>query len=267
MSNKTKIKEILRHKPLLLNLPAHFEEFLIVDLPVRVQWEDLDTWNLKEEAASEALPFLRTSTGGIVALWYHTHEPCVVLFGDEGELIVLASDFDNFLKGVASKQSGLHDIDSGEEVRFPFPVTGLPDREKLPDLEVKFKEWEKRNTLIREPLQRPDTEILRQQICRIASEMLQTGLSKVYKPSSSWWSMNFTIYHFVDELRIEYLDYGSWYPVPTEYGLTEIVRGLLKYVKNPYKPSYEMLVLRMGHVSFDRGRELVLDPPKENEQP
>ena len=127
-----------RRVPKGRKLPPRFEDFLRAKLPFRVEWNNLDAYGLKSSATKEALPFLRMPDGGLVALWYHAAEPAVVHIGGHGELKVVASDFDNFLKGIGARCSGLPDLDGGEE-SFSFPgVRGRPNGAALPALQEKF---------------------------------------------------------------------------------------------------------------------------------
>ncbi len=54
----------------------------------------------------EAVPFLRLPDGAVVAFWYHSPSPAIVLIGGHGESKVIAQDFDNFLKGIGASALG-----------------------------------------------------------------------------------------------------------------------------------------------------------------
>jgi hypothetical protein len=242
-------------------LPAPFDEFVRAGPPFCVEWTELDDFGLKQSAMKEALPFLRLSDGGLVVLWYHAVEPAVVHLGSEGERKVVACDFDNFLKGVTARKSGVPDIDSGEQ-DFSVPgIDGGPDAAELPALQDRFDKWFKQHTSLLEPLATPAAEALRQRVHNIAEDMLEDGCSKVYTRSSSWWSMNFRIERDGDDLSITYLDFGKWYPVPDKYKLAEDVAALLTLVKNKEKRRYELLICCAGIVSIDGDRELLLVSP------
>ena len=252
--------KVRRHVPQGRKLPARFDDFLRASLPFRVEWNDLGAYGLKPSATTEALPFLRLPDGGLVALWYHAAEPAVVHIGGHGELKVIASDFDNFLKGIGARSSGLPDIDEGDE-RFSVPgVRGKPNTAGLPALQDRFDKWFKQHTSLLEPSAAPGAETLRRRVCAIAERMIRDGRSKVYTLSSPWWSIDFQIERDGDDLSITYLDFGVWYQVPANYKLAEVVAALLQLVKNKKRRRYELLICSAGIVSIDRDRELVLVP-------
>lgn len=222
----------------------------------------MDAYGLKRSATKEALPFLRLPDGGLVVLWYHEAEPAVVHIGGHGELKVVASDFDNFLKGIGAQNSGLPDIDEDEE-KFSVPgVRGKPSAAKLPALQKKFDKWFQQHTSLLEPLVAPEAEWLRQRVHKIAENMIRDGHSKVYALSSPWWSMDFRVERDGDQLSITYLDFGEWYPVPTKYNLAEEVVELLKLVKNKNRRRYGLSTCTTGIVAIERDRELVLVGPE-----
>jgi hypothetical protein len=254
--------QVRRHVPKGRKLPARFDDFLRASLPFRVEWNDLDAYGLKPSATKSALPFLRLPDGGLVALWYHAAEPAVVHIGGHGELKVVASDFDNFLKGIGARSSGLPDIDEGDEKFSVAGVRGKPNAARLPALQEKFDKWFKQHTSLLEPLAAPAAEALRQRMHRIAEDMIRDGRSKVCTLSSPWWSMDFRIERDGDDLSITYLDFGEWYPVPAKYKLAEEVAALLTLVKNKKRRRYELSTCSVGIVSIDRDRELVLVPPE-----
>ena len=250
------------HVPKGRKLPRQFDDFLQAKLPFRVEWNDLDAYGLKPSATTDAVPFLRLADGGLVALWYHTAEPAVVHIGGHGELSVIASDFENFLKGIGAKCSGLPDIDESEKSFVVPRVRGSPDGAELPALQKKFDKWFKQHTSLLDPLSSTEAERLRQRVHKIAETMIRDGRSKVYTLSSPWWSMDFQVERDSDNLSITYLDFGKWYPVQSKYKLTEEVAKLLKLIKNKQRRQFKLSTCSAGIVSVDRDRELVLVPPK-----
>ena len=249
------------HVPKGRGLPERFDAFLHANLPFRVEWNVLDAYGLKHSATKTAVPFLRLPVGGLVALWYHAAEPAVVHIGAHGEQDVIAADFDAFLKAVGTRCTGVPDIDEGEEgLAFPG-VRGRPDGATLPALQGKFDKWFKRHTSLLEPTHSPDTEPLRKRVHEVAEAMIRDGRSRVYTLWSPWWSMTFRVERLGDGLSVTYLDYGEWYPVPSEYELTGAVAALLELVKNKGRGRYELSASSGGTVSIDRDRELVLVPP------
>jgi hypothetical protein len=261
-----KEKEVRRHVPTGRELPARFDDFILAEPPCRVEWNDLDEYALKPSATNEAVPFLRMGEGSIVALWYYDVSPAVVLLGSEGELIVVARSFDDFLKGCALRCSGVPDIDTWETAIQVSGIAGEPNSDGLPELQKRFEEWFKKHTSLLEPLRTPESEVLRQRVFGIAEQMLRDGLSKVYTQEATWWVMDFRIERNRDGLRITYIDYGKWYPVPQKYGMLDEVIALLSLVLNKQRDSYELSVLCVGIVSIDRDRELLLVPPDYEDQ-
>ena len=256
--------EVRRRIPKGCELPPHFDEFVRARPPFEVGWTNLEDYELKPEATREAVPFLRLPDGGLVVLWYQTESPAVVHIGGHGERRVIARDFDDFLRGINSKRSGLPDFDEADGV-FRVPgVLGDPGSEGLPALQEKFDNWCKKLSALQEPLRSPGTEALRQRLHRIAIEMIRDGRSKVYSLSSHWWSMRYRIERADTVLSISYLDYGEWLPVPAEYGLDRELMKLLELVKHEGRSRYELSVTKSGIVSVDRDRELVLVPPERN---
>jgi hypothetical protein len=254
--------EIRRQIPQGRELPARFDDFLNARPPFAIEWNDLDAYSLKPTARKEAVPFLRFPDGGLVAFWYHSASPAIVHIGAHGELKVIAHDFDDFLKGIGARCSGLPDFDEAERA-FCLPgVEGKPTREGLPALQEKFEAWFKKHTSLQEPLAGPAVEALRQRVHRIAEEMIGDGRSKVYTLSSPWWSMKFQIERNDTDLSVSYLDYGKWYPVAAKYNLVQEIVELLKMVQNKTRHHYELSVCSAGIVSINRDRELVLVPPK-----
>lgn len=262
MENFINADQFLRYVPKGRKLPGRFDDFVRAHLPLRVEWNDLEAYDLKPSATKEVIPFLRLSDGGLVALWYYAAEPAVVHIGSHGELEVIASDFDDFLKGIGARCSGLPDIDESAE-SFAVPgVYGKPKGAELPALQKKFDKWFKQHTSLLEPLRSSEAESLRQRVYRIAEDMIRDGRSKVYTLSSPWWSMYFRIERDGDDLSITYLDFGKWYPVPGKYKLAEEAAALLKLVKHKKRRQYELSTCAGGIVSIDRDRELALVPPE-----
>lgn len=262
MENEMKDDQVRRQIPKGCKLPVRFDDFLRANPPFAVEWNDLDAYGLKPTAVREAVPFLRLPDGGLVALWYHSGSPAIVHIGAHGELKVIAHDFDDFLKGIGVRCSGLTYFDE-VECGFCVPgVEGEPTREGLSALQEKFEDWFKKHTLLQEPLAGLAAEALRQRVYRIAEEMIRDGLSKVYTLSSPWWSINFQVNRNDTNLTVSYLDYGKWYPVPEKYKLVQEVIALLKLAKQKTQQHYELSVCSAGIVSINKDRELVLVPSK-----
>lgn len=253
--------EVRRHVPRGYELPPRFDDFVRAEPPYRVEWNDLDSYSLKPTATKEAVPFLRLPDGGLVALWYCDPSPAVVHIGAHGELQVLARDFDDFLRALAVKRSGLPDFDEANEPFRAPGVSGRPNTKELPVLQARFQDWFKRHTSLREPLTSPEAEALRQRVFQVAERMVHDGLSKVYTAASPWWSINFRVERGRKEVSVTYLDFGKWYPVPKKYRLRDEVPALLGLVLHKARSQYDLTVCSPGIVSIDRDRELLLVPP------
>src|SRR5579864_8788323 len=137
MKNEMKDDQVRRQTPKDCKLPVRFDDFLRAKPPFAVEWNDLDAYCLKPTAMREAVPFLRLPDGGLVAFWYHSGSPAIVHIGAHGELKVIAHDFDDFLKGIGVRCSGLADFDEAW-CGFCVPgVEGKPTREGLSALQEK----------------------------------------------------------------------------------------------------------------------------------
>jgi hypothetical protein len=253
--------QVRRRVPQGRELPARFDAFLRAEPAFRVEWNNLALYGLKRTATREAVPFLRLPDGALVAFWYYAASPAVVLIGAHGELKVLARDFDDFLKAVGARCSGLSEFDEADPA-FRVPgVSGKPHRRGLSGLQKEFDDWFKKHTSLQQPIETPEAEALRQRVHRITEDMIREGRSKVYSLSSPWWSIHVRIERHGRDLSIAYLDHGEWYPVPEKYGLVEEVLALLELVKHKDRKHYELCASSVGIVSIDRDRELVLVPP------
>src|SRR5262249_33615554 len=158
MRQPQNVNSVRRRVPAGFSLPARFDDFVRTKPPCAVEWNNLEAYDLKPTAAKEAVPFLHLPDGALVAFWYRTRSPAVVLIGAHGELQVLARNFDSFLKGVGAKQSGLADFDEAER---PFRVPGVkgkPGRTALSALQRQFRRWFQQHTSLLEPLASPDVQ-------------------------------------------------------------------------------------------------------------
>jgi hypothetical protein len=253
--------EVRRRIPRGFNLPPAFDSFIRAEPPYEIEWCGLERYDLKPSAEREAVPFMKMPDGGLVAFWYCAPSPAVVHIGGHGELKVLASNFDDFLKAIALRQSGLPDIDESEDV-FRVPgVNGEPSVDTLPALQKRFDEWFKIHTSLLVPLTTPEAEAFRQRVYRIAEEMVRDGMSKVYTLESPCWRISYRIQRNGPEIAVTYLDYGKWYPLPSKYRFLDEVPALLQLVRDKTRSQYELEVMEPGIVSVDRDRELSLVPP------
>lgn len=262
MKNEMNDDAVRRHIPKGCKLPERFDDFLRAKPPFAIVWKDLDAYDLKPAAMRKAVPFLKLPDGGVVAFWYHAESPAIVLIGAHGELKVIARDFDDFLKGIGAKCSGLPDFDEARSGFFVPKVNGRPAGEGLPALQKKFEAWCRKHTALQAPLAKPAAEALRQRVQRIVEAMIRDGRSKVYTLSSPWWAMEFQIERNVTNLAVTYLDYGEWHPVPEKYQLIPEVIVLLGLVKNKTEHHYALSVCSAGIVSINKDRVLVLVPAK-----
>ncbi len=222
--------------------------------------------------------------GSMLALWLYagtdTSSAPVVHLGSEGDrLMVLADSFLDFLAlfGIGYDELGFDDLsqppavpESAARLRewlvtefgIRCPETGIALVQTAQARHPDFAQWvhaAEERTITRGE---PEAEALRQRIHGIAEDMIRDGLSRVYKPSSSWWSMEFKIERDGDDLSITYLDYGAWYPVPPKYKLAHETAALLKFVKNKQRQEYELSTCTAGIVEVGPYKELVLVPPE-----
>jgi ankyrin repeat protein len=140
------LKQIKRHVPDGQVLPALFERFVAADPPFEMEWNDLKGYALKRSATKTAVPFLRLDDGGLVALWYESDPPAVVHIGAHGDWGVVAVTFDDFLKAINSRRTGLSDIDSRDDDDFVIRgVKGKPASKTRPVTQNKFAAWLKKH--------------------------------------------------------------------------------------------------------------------------
>jgi hypothetical protein len=258
-------EHVREHLPPGRKLPARFDAFVAARPPhCRIEWNDLDAYSLKPSADEEAVPFLRLPDGALAALWYCEPEPAVVLIGGHGELKVLAHTFDDFLKALALRQSGLPDLDTGERPAFVVPGTrGKPSTKGLPELQERFMQWFKEHASLLAPLRTPEAEALRRRIFSAAGRMSDDGRPKPFRSGTfTFWTTHFRAEGSGAGLALSYLDYGNWLPVPDEYGLAEPVAEMLELVLDRGRERYEFAVNCKGIVSVDRDRQLLLLPPE-----
>ena len=264
---KDLIKEVRRKIPKGCEIPSRFDDFVRAELPFEIAWTKLeDSFCLKASARKEAVPFLHLGDGSYLAFWFHAPSPAIVLFGSEGERRVVAEDFDNFLKGLNSRVTGVPGLDEEEE---PFRVPGVKGKSEkagLKSLQTKFDEWFKKHTSRCEPTDSPAGDAVRQRIFEIAKAMIRDGRSKIYdKMSSDWDSMDFRIERTETGFSITYLDFGKWYPLQKQYKLAAELPELLSLVKHKERDHYELSASIDGLVTVDQGRELSLLPPDYDE--
>lgn len=258
-------EHVREHLPPGRKLPARFDAFVAARPPhCRIEWNDLGAYSLKPTATQEAVPFLRLPDGALAALWYCEPEPAVVHIGGHGELKVIARTFDDFLKALALRQSGLPDLDSDEQPPFVVPGTqGEPDAEGLAELQEQFGEWFKRHTSLLAPLRTPEAEALRRRVHAAAERMSNDDRPKPFRSGTfTFWTTHFRVERTGVGPALTYQDYGKWLPVPDEYGLREPVAEMLELVLDKGRDRYEFAVNSAGLVSVDRDRQLLLLPPE-----
>ncbi len=251
IDRSSSISHIRNRVPAGYKLPIGFEDFLQTIPPEQIGWDDLDAYDLKPSALNDMVTFLRVGDGGLVGLWYREAEPAIALIGAHGDSKVLADNFHIFREYV-----GEPSLTKGKYMWLDIPVDDM----NVPELEDEYKEWFKTHTWLLEPYVSEESELLRQRVCIIAEKMLRDGCSKVYQPSSAWWTLDFRIERDGDKLLVSHWDSGKWNPVPEKYKFSEEIAELLKLVKNQ-KQQYKVVVFKPGLISVDRDRELSLVPP------
>jgi hypothetical protein len=110
MKNRIGDSKIRQRIPEGYKLPERFDEFLQAEPPFDVEWNSLKPYDLQRSAEKEVVPFLHLPDGGLVAFWYHATSPAIVYISGHGELRVIARDFDNFLRGLNTRSTGLPDF-------------------------------------------------------------------------------------------------------------------------------------------------------------
>ena len=178
--------EVRRRIPQGCDLPM-LDEFVRARPPFEVRWTDLKDYELMPRAMREAVPF--SVSHWAVVLWYHAKSPAVVQIGGQGQMRVIAGVFDDFLRGINSKRSGLPDFDVDEDAFGVHGVLRGRGTECLPALHQTFDEWCQRRSALQEPL-----ELSPQEHCANAwiisrTVMIRDGWSQVYslcRPGGRW---------------------------------------------------------------------------------
>ena len=251
-----KDSEVRKKLPKGKSLPKRFDAFIAAEPELPVEWDDIEPYGLKPEARQEVLPFMRTYTGGLVSFWWHAADPAVIHLGDEGQLEVLALNFDEFLKGAVLGKSGVEDLDNAEPRLAVKGVTGKPSKAGLAALQKKFDAWWKANKSRQDA--QTDLEGLRGRVMAVAEKMLADGLFKKLVPTQDYWKAEFRIQRTAKGLKIG-LQNGARFPaVPSEYGFTPIVEELLQLLVHKDKEEYGLVVTSSGLVSIDKDKELLL---------
>jgi hypothetical protein len=272
MPNKTKLPRSLCPVPAGRGLPKRVAPFFALvaksAIPKRVlrtSWKHLrDLLSVVDGARDHLWPFYGLGDGGMVALWWEHDEPCVVWAGSEGDFSVLARDFDEFLARLAAGKSGVWDMD--EDFKTVLLTTLLPRRPRPRPLggvpTKRFLRWIETQSSLQKPNPSADGEKLRLELVALGKRMLRDKLSKVYTTRSPDWSFDFKLIFQKSGWRIDYLDYGVWYPLPTKYKPADLAPRIVALTKHPKRKRYEMVVTHSGLVSLDRDKELVLEDPQ-----
>ena len=126
----------------------------------------------------------------------------------------------------------------------------------------RFLRWIETQSSLQKPHASADGEKLRLELVALGNRMVRDKLSKVYTTRSSQWSHNFKLILQGSAWRIDYLDYGVWYPLPAKYKPADLAPRIVALTKHPKRKRYEMVVTHSGLVSLDRDKELVLEDPQ-----
>lgn len=262
------VDSIIKNLPASFSLPINFDAFvssITTNNPnlhafFDILWTNPEDFELVKDAKLELIPFVRFGDGGIAAFWINTASNVPIIhINTEGGFHVAASSFDEFVKRIELQLTGIPDIDDPEcKILFNFTKKDDIDLSELSSLDAQLKEWFKKNTALQQPILTSQTEEIRKKLHSIAYDMIKDGLNKVYTLESTYWSMSYKIY---DNKEVCYLDYGNWYPVPSNYSVLEEALKLLPYTKSKKLETFELLIVNNGIVSINRDRELVLIPP------
>jgi hypothetical protein len=264
-----KVAAIRRKLPGKVELPAEFAGFVeLVTNPksrardlMNVAWSDpCPLLNADESVVDAFIPFLLFADGGVMALWVDGTDLHVVYCDSEGQYGVLAQEFRDFVALLAKPGAELIEhleLDAPLDTRALAP--GHRPRRVPASTRKAFAQWVASHSLDAKTPQTAGTETLRKTLCGVAARMLEDGLSKVYKPDSPHWSLSFRLAEAAGQWSVTYVDYGEWRKVPAKYGFAAILPGLLGAMKTR-KDSYELSIVRDGHVYADRGNELALEP-------
>nr|MCU0705615.1 SMI1/KNR4 family protein [Fimbriiglobus sp.] len=115
--------------------PSRFEALVEADPPLRIEWNSLRAFHLNRTADREVVPFLHLFDGGLVAFWYREPSPAVVCIDHDGRPMVVAPTFDDFLRRINVKRTGIPDIDEGGRGYRVPGVRGRPTLKGLAELQ------------------------------------------------------------------------------------------------------------------------------------
>ncbi len=242
-------------------LPGEFKLFASNDLPLTIGWSSLKSYGLRKPAELELVPFIRVADGTLVAIWFGTEPPAIVVLGAHGESPrIVAKDLPDFLRLISASKTGVPDID---EDCADMSIPGYcerPSRSGITALQKKLDAWSKRNSSLEQPRKDHDGEALRKRTHTAVKQMIRDGLSRVYT-ARDYWSMDFQVHRLRTGVQIRYLDYGKWYDVPAKYNLELMMEDLFTLMKEPKVRKCELAVTKEGIVSVGNDRQLVLVPP------
>lgn len=265
-----KVAAIRRKLPDDLELPAEFPGFVALvthpKSPVRdvmnVTWSDpRPLLNADKSITREFVPFLTFSDGGVAALWVDDSHLRVVTCDSEGQHQVLAMDFGDFIRRMASADAELLErleLDAPLDDSELALVHRRKPRKVPTSTQKAFSRWVASHALDAKTTQTNATAALSTALNGIALRMLEDGLSKVHKPDSPRWTMSFELKQAGSKWTVTYLDYGKWRRVPAKYGFATLLPGLLAAMKTR-KKSYDLAVWKDGRVFADRGNELSIN--------
>jgi len=262
MVTSKEIDRLKRKIPIGRQLPSELKLIASSDLPLTIAWSSLREYGLTKSAELELVPFLQIADGSLVAMWYTTDPPAIVIIDAHGQSpLVVAKDFPNFLRSISASQTGVPDIDEDfAGVSIPG-YCGRPLRSGIAALQKKLDAWAKKSSSLEQPTNGHGVEVLRKRTHTAVKQMIRDGLSQVYT-LRDYWSMSFQVKRVRNGVQIRYLDYGKWFDVPAKYNLELMMEDLFTWMKEPKASRCQLTVTKDGIVSVDNDRQLVLVPPK-----
>jgi hypothetical protein len=212
--------------------------------------------NAGKSVLDSLLPFRRLGDGGVIALWWHESEPCVVHCDSEGQFAVIAVSFPDFLQRLAHPTA-----DFAERLELDAPVDASARPKPIPaKLSRAFSKWVEGQSLAAKPDASAAASELAEKLQGIARTMLRDGLSKVYKLRDFHWTVELRVERKLTTWNVTYLDYGKWIPLPDRYDLVALLPDLTRLLKNPRARRFDLSIWKDGHVFVNRGNQLTIQP-------
>ena len=238
-------------------LPIGFDAFVHADPPVSIESPSLFHYGLNRAATKVVVPFAKFSDGDLLALWYRDNQTPIIAIPGHAEPRLVAIDFENFLRAVNCRQTGMPDLDSASPRLKIAGYAGRPKRTGFKGLEKDLSQWVA-NHSSRQPASSDDhAKQCRDVWYAAARRMIGDGVSRFFTLESEW-IIDFRVAKTARGMAVTYLEYGKWYRLPSKYEPRALADSLLANVPSNQKAEFEVSVLHTGLFAVDKGRTLLV---------